>query len=104
MDHFEISPPFSSHNLAFLVGDFQPIEETTFGDTKTPLTLWGGNNTTNETGLIAEKIRSVTKSLNEFFSVPLSLSKLDVVAVPGLIIDGAGSTGLISIRFVILFT
>ncbi|XP_046740952.1 aminopeptidase N-like isoform X2 [Diprion similis] len=98
MDHFQTSPPLSSHNLAFAITNLQPISEPTLQNLEIPLTLWIRSREVGQTRFIFETIGRVAQNLSHFFSVPYPLPKLDVATLPGLDGDGISSPGLIFIR------
>ncbi|XP_068991429.1 aminopeptidase N isoform X3 [Neodiprion pinetum] len=98
MDHFQTTPPLSSHSLAFAITDLQPIVEPTLHNLEIPLTLWIRSREVGQTRFVFETMGRVVQSLRRFFSVPYPLPKLDVAALPGLDGDGTSSPGLIFIR------
>lgn len=99
IDTFNDTPLLSPYNLAFVMGEVESLSETKTGpDNKTTVTFWGDPKRRLRGIYLYDKLDQVVTYLNDIFSMPYPLSKLDIVALPPRIIDNAGSLGLISMK------
>ncbi|XP_072760399.1 thyrotropin-releasing hormone-degrading ectoenzyme isoform X2 [Anoplolepis gracilipes] len=99
IDTFNDTPLLSPYNLAFVIGEVESLSETRTGlDNKTTMTFWGDPKRRSRGIYLYDKLEQVITYLNDMFSMPYPLSKLDIIALPPRIIDNTGSLGLISIK------
>ncbi|XP_011257619.1 aminopeptidase N isoform X2 [Camponotus floridanus] len=99
IDTFNDTPLLSPYNLAFVMGEIESLSETMVGsENKTTVTFWGDPKKRSRGIYLYDKLDQVVTHLNNMFSMPYPLPKLDIVALPPRIIDNAGSLGLISMK------
>ncbi|XP_011688672.1 PREDICTED: thyrotropin-releasing hormone-degrading ectoenzyme-like isoform X3 [Wasmannia auropunctata] len=99
IDIFSDTPLFSPHNLAIVMGEVESLAETKTGlDNATGVTFWGDPKRRSRGIYLLDKLDQIVVRLNDMFSMPYPLPKLDIVALPSRIIDNAGSPGLISLK------
>lgn len=99
IDSFEDTPLLSPYNLAFVIAEIESLGETTVGSDKTTTIFWGDSKrrVSREIYLL-KKFNQVVTCLNDVFSMPYPLPKLDIVALPPRIVSDTGSPGLISMK------
>ncbi|CAL1682752.1 unnamed protein product [Lasius platythorax] len=98
IDTFNDTPLLSPYNLAFVMGEIESLSETKAGPDKTTVTFWGDPKRRSRGIYLYDKLDQTITHLNDMFSTPYPLPKLDIIALPPRIIDNAGSLGLISLK------
>ncbi|XP_018399357.1 PREDICTED: thyrotropin-releasing hormone-degrading ectoenzyme-like [Cyphomyrmex costatus] len=99
IDTFSDTPLLSPYNLAFVMGEVESVGETKIGlDNATGVTFWGDLKRRSRGIYLLDKLDQIVVCLNDMFSMPYPLPKLDIVALPSRIVDNAGSLGLISLK------
>ncbi|XP_014485856.1 PREDICTED: thyrotropin-releasing hormone-degrading ectoenzyme-like [Dinoponera quadriceps] len=98
IDTFEDTPLLSPYNLAFVVGEIESLGDTKAGPDNATVTFWGDSKRRTRGMYLIDKLYHVVGHLNDVFSMPYPLPKLDIVALPSRIADDAGNLGLISMR------
>ncbi|XP_070165338.1 thyrotropin-releasing hormone-degrading ectoenzyme [Polyergus mexicanus] len=99
IDTFNDTPLLSPYNLAFVIGEVESLSETKTGpDNKTTVTFWGDPKRRLRGIYLYDKLDQIVTHLNDMFSMPYPLSKLDIIALPPGVIDNVGSLGLISMK------
>lgn len=98
IDTFSDTPLLSPYNLAFVMGEIESVGETkTELGNATGVTFWGDPKRRTRGIYLLDKLDQIVARLNDIFSMPYPLPKLDIVALPSRI-DNAGSPGLISLK------
>lgn len=98
IDTFDDTPLLSPYNLALVIGEIESLGETKAGLDKTTSTFWGDPKRGARGIYLLDKLDQVVARLNDLFSTPYPLPKLDIVALPSQIVDNTGSLGLITMR------
>lgn len=98
IDIFDDTPLLSPYNLAFVMGEVESLGETRAGSNKATATFWGDPKRRSRGIYLLDKLDQVVVRLNDVFSMPYPLPKLDIVALPSRIVDNAGSPGLILMK------
>ncbi|XP_067207011.1 thyrotropin-releasing hormone-degrading ectoenzyme-like [Linepithema humile] len=98
IDIFDDTPLISPYNLAFVMGEVESLGETKAGCDNATMTFWGDLKRRLRGIYLFDKLDQVVARLNDIFSMPYPLPKLDIVALPSRIIDNVGSPGLISLK------
>jgi aminopeptidase N len=96
-DIYKETPKMSTYLLAFVVSRF------TFRQSKTlnngvEFRTWSRKSVMDQTGLAAEIGPKLIEFFEKQFKIPYPLPKLDVIAVPDLIIEAMENWGLITCR------
>lgn len=95
--HFERSLPMSTYLVAFFISDFESINlpVTASG---TQIKIWARKEMLPYTQYAAEITPRIFKFYEEFFKLPYSLPKLDLVAVPDMAVGAMENWGLVMFR------
>lgn len=100
IDTFDDTPVIPPDDLAFVIGDLKPQGRSMIeGDVLA--SFWIDATTSShltEKMYLLDKVRPIVHSLSNFFSSPLNLPKLDLIALPSTVIEETASTGLVSMR------
>jgi len=99
-EKFLPSPKMSTYLLAFCLGEFEVVSETTQGGTLVSCMCCPGN-----ISKCAYALRCGVRCLdfyNEFFGIPYPLPKLDMVAIPDFAAGAMENWGLVTYREVAL--
>lgn len=99
IDIFDDTPLLSPYNLALVMGEIESLAETKAGPDKTTSTFWGDPKRGARGIYLLDKLDQIVSRLNDLFSTPYPLTKLDIVALPSQIVDNAGSPGLITMKW-----
>ncbi|XP_029172938.1 thyrotropin-releasing hormone-degrading ectoenzyme-like isoform X2 [Nylanderia fulva] len=98
IDTFNDTPLLSPYNLAFVMGEVESLSKTEVEPDKTAVTFWGDPKRRSRGKYLYDKLNQTVTHLNDMFSLPYPLPKLDIIALPPRIVDNAGSLGLISMK------
>lgn len=99
IDTFSDTPLLSPYNLAFVMGDIESLGEMKIvGLDNATVAFWGDSKRRSRGIYLLDKLNEIVVHLNDMFSMPYPLPKLDIVALPSRIVDNTGSPGLISLK------
>lgn len=96
IDTFDESPPFSPHNLAFLLGNMESIGM--IEDSEVIATFWAESNGESRGIYVFEKFNTTVANLIDVFDMPYPLPKIDAVALPPRIDENMASPGLMAMK------
>ena len=100
---FEPTPPMSTYLVAWIITDFAVTEISvkTRAGTKVPIRLWTKPSDAYRATASLDMSRRVFTALDQYFRVPYSLPKMDIVALPFETGDFAGmeNWGLITVKW-----
>ncbi|KAL6259506.1 hypothetical protein P5V15_009424 [Pogonomyrmex californicus] len=100
-DSFGDTPLLSPYNLAFVMGEIESLGETkieSLGPDNATVIFWSDSKRRSRGIYLLDKLEQIVVCLNNVFSMPYPLPKLDIVALPSRIVDNTGSPGLISLK------
>ncbi|XP_055848207.1 aminopeptidase N [Episyrphus balteatus] len=86
VDYFETTPPMSSFTFGFVISQLQKLEPTTpLPEERRPqINIWSRPEIHEDLQEIYTKLVTVYDHLEAYFNVSVPLSKIDVLAIPGL--------------------
>ncbi|XP_055377677.1 aminopeptidase N [Condylostylus longicornis] len=100
VDYFVPTPPMSTFTFGFLISQLQEVPVTSAkaaGESKKPaIKIWARPDVHEEMSEMFEKVEQVYNTLEKYFDAQVPLTKIDVVAVPGMsVVRPADNWGLI---------
>ncbi|WP_408889343.1 M1 family metallopeptidase [Myxococcus faecalis] len=93
---FQTTPPLPTYLVAFAVGPFDAVDAGTAGEAKVPVRMLVPRGRGAEAAYAASVTAPLLAHLEEWFGSPYPYSKLDVLAVPGLVGGAMEHPGLIT--------
>nr|XP_050853788.1 aminopeptidase N-like isoform X2 [Vespula vulgaris] len=97
IDTFNDTPLISPHNLAFVVGNLEVVDQTSINSGMS-VKFWAEFNTTSQGFYLLDKVEPTIVGLTDVLSIPYWLPKLDLVCLPWKIVRSSGNPGLITMR------
>ncbi|XP_037815960.1 aminopeptidase N [Lucilia sericata] len=85
LDHFETTPPMSTFTFGFVISQLEKyVPHQTDQNIQPNITIWSTPDLHSELEDVYVKLTKIYNCLNNYFNVSIPLSKIDVLAIPGL--------------------
>ncbi|KAG8235179.1 hypothetical protein J437_LFUL015485 [Ladona fulva] len=100
-DHYPTTLQMSTYLTAFLVSDFEPLQNANELDKlngSLQFNVWSRPDAINQTKYASEISPSILHYYEQYFDIPFPLPKLDMVAVPDFGFNAMENWGLITFR------
>ncbi|XP_077297060.1 aminopeptidase N-like isoform X2 [Arctopsyche grandis] len=98
--HFERSVPMSTYLVAFVISEFESITANALPnqDNKYQIKIWTRKEMLPQTQYAAEIAPKLLKFYEEYFGLPYSLPKLDLIAIPNFAVGAMENWGLVTFQ------